>query len=285
MRVGRGPRLPLGDRLRAALGTATVVRRLPSSPRWRVWLAEFDGGPAIVKQITGGDDAGERFSRESTALRLARRVRPYVAGLARSLAVPVPPGLTRSLDDLLERVNAAGRYALLHGDPCPDNAARTSEGIRFIDLEQASLGGGYTELAYLRIGFPTCWCATSVPEPVLGEAEGAYRSTWRSLTGAEPGGDLADACAGWLIRGDALVERAQRGASDRLARLPEQDWRWGTATARQRLLHRLTTVAALGADHPDLTQLSEVSAAMRDVIRARWPSVRPLGVSRGNPLK
>jgi len=329
-----------------------VVRRLPSSPRSRVWLAEFHGAPAIVKQITGGDDAGERFSRESTALRLARRVRPYVvpdvlgtdpearvlvleylaastrrpadewmvdyatalarlhaatgpadagalpvwagpdqadarsfAGLARSLAVPVPPGLTRSLDDLLERVNAAGRYALLHGDPCPDNAARTSEGSRFIDLEQASLGGGYTELAYLRIGFPTCWCATSVPEPVLGEAEGAYRSTWRSLTGADPGGELADACAGWLIRGDALVERAKRGASDRLARLPEQDWRWGTATARQRLLHRLTAVAALGADHPDLTELSEVSAAMRDVIRARWPSVRPLGVSRGNPLK
>ena len=351
MRVVRGSRLPLGEPLRAALGPATVVRRLSSSPRSRVWLAEFSGGPAIVKQITGGSDAGERYARERTALRLARRVRPYVvpdvlgadpdvrvlvlehlaastrrpvgdwmtdyatalarlhaatgpadvgalpawtgpnqadarsfAELARSLGVPVPPGLTRSLDELVERLHPAGQYALLHGDPCPDNAAHTSEGIRFIDLEQAALGSGYAELAYLRIGFPTYWCATSVPEPVLGEAEGAYRSTWRSLTGAYPGGDLAAACAGWLIRGDGLVERARRGPSDQLARLPGQDWRWGTATARQRLLHRLTAIAALGADHPDLAQLSEVSAAMRDVILARWPSVGPLPVSRGNPL-
>jgi hypothetical protein len=78
MRVGPGSRLPLGETLQAALGPATVVRRQSSSPRSRVWLVEFGGAPAIVKQITGGSDAGERYARERTALRLARRVRPYV---------------------------------------------------------------------------------------------------------------------------------------------------------------------------------------------------------------
>ena len=69
---------PLSEDLRAALGSPAVVRRLPSSPRSRVWLAEFDGSPAIIKRITGGADADARFAREVTALRLARRVRPFV---------------------------------------------------------------------------------------------------------------------------------------------------------------------------------------------------------------
>src|SRR6266567_6380051 len=71
---------PLGEALRAELGSPAVIRRLSSSPRSRVWLVEFGRSPAIVKQITGGSeaDAGARFAREVTALRLARRVRPAV---------------------------------------------------------------------------------------------------------------------------------------------------------------------------------------------------------------
>jgi hypothetical protein len=343
---------PLGEDLRAALGSPAVVRRLSSSPRSRVWLAEFDGSPAIIKQIAGGADASARFAREVAALRLAGRVRPFVvpgvlgtdpggrvmvleylaelsqapapdwmteyatalarlhaasgpddAGalpawtgpsqadaraftrLAERLGVGVPAGLTASLDGLAERLNPAGHHALLHGDPCPGNAMRTASGIMFVDLEQAALGDGCAELAYLRIGFPTCWCAKSVPGPLLRQAEAAYRSTWRAVTGTEAGRDLADACAGWLIRGDALVERAHRGRADQLARLPEEDWRWGTATARERLLHRLAVVAALGADRPALAGLASVSSAMRERILALWPGLEELPVADDDPLR
>jgi hypothetical protein len=343
---------PLSGDLRTALGSPTVVRRLPSSPRSRVWLAEFDGSPAIIKQIAGGADAAARFAREVTALRLARRVRPFVvpgvlgtdparrvmvleylaevsrapapdwmteyatalarlhtatgpddAGalpawtgpgqadaraftrLAERLGVRVPAGLTASLDGLAERLNAAGHHALLHGDPCPGNAMRTAGGIMFVDLEQAALGDGRTELAYLRIGFPTCWCATSVPGPLLRQAEEAYRSTWHARTGTEVSGDLAEACAGWLIRGDALVERAHRGRADQLARLPDEDWRWGTATARERLLHRLAVVARLGADHPRLAALAAVSSVMRERILSWWPGLEELPVADDDPLR
>jgi len=342
---------PLGEALRAALGPPAVLRRLSSSPRSRVWLAEFGGSPAIVKQIAGGADADLRYRREVTALRLARRVRPYVVpgllgtdaearalvleyvaegarrpgdwmtdyatalarlhaatgaadagalpswaapsrsdaraftGLAARLGIHLPAGLAASLDGLVDRLDPDGQHALLHGDPCPGNAVQTRDGIVFFDLEQAALGAGYTELAYLRAAFPTCWCATSVPGPVLRQAEAAYRSAWRGLTGADPAGDLADACAGWLIRGDALVERAHRGQADQLARLPSGDWRWGTATARQRLLHRLTVVAALGADHPELAGLARVSSAMRDRILSSWPDLRELPVAEDDPLE
>lgn len=351
--TGRGlrrPGPPVGQALRAVLGSPATVRRLSSSPRSRVWLVEFDGAPAIVKQITGGPDAGDRYAREATALRLALRVRPLVvpallaadpaacvlvleylashrpaagawmtdytialarlhaatgpddAGalpawsgptpadarsfldLAAQLHVPVPARLPDELDGLLDRLNPAGQHALLHGDPCPDNTVHTSDGIRFIDLEQAALGDGCTELAYLRTGFPTCWCAKSVPEPVRSQAEAAYRATWRSVTGADPGGQLADACAGWLIRGDALVDRARRGPPSYLAQLPHKDWSWGTATARQRLLHRLTAVAALAANHPALASLAQVSQTMRDQVQRRWPDTRALPAVRGNPI-
>ncbi len=351
--TGRGPGRPgppLGEALRATLGSPATVRRLPSSPRSRVWLVEFGGAPAIVKQITRGPDARDRYVREAAALRLARRVRPYVvpallaadpaasvlvleylashrppagewmtdyatalarlhaaagpddAGalppwsgpapadarsfldLAAQLQIPVPAQLAGELDALLDRLNPAGQHALLHGDPCPDNTVHTSDGIRFIDLEQAALGHGYTELAYLRTGFPTCWCAKSVPEPVRSQAETAYRATWRSMTGADPGGQLADACAGWLIRGDALVERARRGPPGYLTQLPHKDWSWGTATARQRLLHRLTAVTAVAANHPGVASLAQVSQSMRDQILRRWPDIRALPAARENPI-
>src|SRR5258707_10974597 len=104
-----------------------------------------------------------------------------------------------------------------------------------------------------------CWCAKSVPEPVRSQAETAYRATWRSITGADPGGQLADACARWLIPGDALVERARRGPPGYLTQLPHKDWSWGTATARQRLLHPLTAVTAVAANHPRVASLPQRS--------------------------
>ena len=281
----------MGEAVRAALGSPVPVRRLPSSPRSRVWLVEFDGAPAIVKQLTDVPGAGQRYAREATALRLASRARPpvvpavlaadpdervlvleylaergrggewmtdYATALARLHAVGSPadagdaaglegagpgrcrgvprpgrpaagPGAAGAAGGAARPARPAGPgrgAALLHGDPCPDNAVQGRDGIRFIDLEVADLGPGTAELAYLRIGWPTCWCATSVPEPVLSRAEAAYRSTWRSLTGTELHGNLADACAGWL---DPRRRAGRAGRPRRIPppmRLPDENWRW-----------------------------------------------------------
>ncbi|MBI0384824.1 phosphotransferase, partial [Streptomyces albiflaviniger] len=171
-------------------------------------------------------------------------------GLARTLGRTVPSAVRTELDDLVNRLTHTPGHALLHGDPCPGNDIHTGSGSgsgsggRFIDFEQAALGDGLMELAYLRIGFPTCWCATAPAQPLLDAAEAAYRTAWRRATGADVQDDLTDACAGWLLRGDALVERAHRGTADHLSKVPHGDWRWGTATARQRLVHRLGIVGA-----------------------------------------
>ncbi|MFE6840738.1 phosphotransferase, partial [Streptomyces sp. NPDC057705] len=200
--------------------------------------------------------------------------------LAGALEVPVTSAVSGELDDLVARLGQAPGHALLHGDPCPGNDLHTAAGIRFIDFEQASLGSGLMELAYLRIGFPTCWCVTSASEPLLERAENAYREEWRTATGTEVRGGLADACAGWLIRGDALVQRAHREGTDHLARIPHQDWTWGTATARQRLVHRLGVVGRMTAGHTSLGGLSSLSTAMRRHMLARWPTLRPVPAER-----
>ncbi len=193
--------------------------------------------------------------------------------LADRLAVPVPDGTDAELKALLRRLGTAPGGALLHGDPCPGNDLHTPDGIRFIDFEQSSLGNGLTELAYLRMGFPTCWCVTDTPAPLLREAEAAYGAAWEAAAGGAPPGDLVDACAGWLIRGDALVQRAHRGTADHLARLPEEDWEWGTVTARQRLAYRLGVVARLTAGRDDLHGLGRLAGALRERMLGRWPAL------------
>ncbi|WP_405953022.1 aminoglycoside phosphotransferase family protein [Streptomyces prunicolor] len=200
--------------------------------------------------------------------------------LAEALEVSVTSGMSGELDDLVNRLGQASGQALLHGDPCPGNDLHTATGIRFIDFEQASLGSGLMELAYLRIGFPTCWCVTSASEPLLERAESAYRTEWRTLTGSDAQDGLADACAGWLLRGDALVERARRESTDHLARIPHRDWKWGTATARQRLVHRLGVVGQMTADHTCLGGVSSLSTAMRQRMLARWPTLQPVPTKR-----
>ncbi|WP_329376154.1 aminoglycoside phosphotransferase family protein [Streptomyces sp. NBC_01351] len=200
--------------------------------------------------------------------------------LAVALDVPVASGVSGELDDLVNRLGQASGHALLHGDPCPGNDLHTATGIRFIDFEQASLGSGLMELAYLRIGFPTCWCVTSASEPLLERAESAYRDAWRAATGSETQDDLTDACAGWLLRGDGLVERARRESTDHLARIPHRDWTWGTATARQRLVHRLGVVGQMTADHASLSGMSSLSTAMRQRMLARWPTLQPVPTRR-----
>ncbi|MEV0263778.1 aminoglycoside phosphotransferase family protein [Streptomyces sp. NPDC050617] len=201
-------------------------------------------------------------------------------GLAESLKAPVPAGVSDELHDLVSRLDRAPANALLHGDPCPGNDLHTPAGVRFIDFEQASLGNGLMELAYPRIGFPTCWCVTSASVPLLERAERAYRTAWRTATGSEPEGDLTDACAGWLLRGDALVERAHREGADHLARVPHEDWEWGTATARRRLAHRLAVVSRMTAAHPALTRVSTLTADMRRRMLTRWPALQPVPAER-----
>ncbi|MEU0299296.1 aminoglycoside phosphotransferase family protein [Streptomyces sp. NPDC006175] len=270
-----------------ASGTPVVPAILGTDPAERVLVLEhLDEGRPPADWIVDYAAALARLhstARPGDAGALPRWQGPTGADvtsfltLAETLGIAAPSGVRDELRALVERLGRAEGTALLHGDPCPGNDLHTPDGVRFIDFEQASLGSGLMELAYLRIGFPTCWCVTRASGPLLERAEAAYRTSWHAETGTPlPDTGLADACAGWLIRGDALVQRAQRGTTDHLARLPDEDWTWGTATARQRLAHRLGVVAGMTSDDGDLRHLGALAADLRRAVLDRWPTVRPV---------
>ncbi|MDT0454474.1 hypothetical protein RM550_01825 [Streptomyces sp. DSM 41527] len=76
------------------------------------------------------------------------------------------------------------------------------------------------------------------------------------------------------------MQRAHRGTVDHLARLPDRDWKWGTATARQRLAHRLGIVARMAAERADLHGLHRLCTDLRRRMRERWPTLKPLPALR-----
>lgn len=181
--------------------------------------------------------------------------------LCSGVGVDVPAGASDELDALLERLARAPRTALLHGDPCLGNLVTTDGRVRFVDFEQAALGEGAAELSYLRIGFPTCWFTPALEAAQISDAEAAYRAAWRSAGGVGEPGSVVDHCVAWLLRGDALVQRIERGQRDQFARLLSEDWEWGPLTGRQRLARRLDTVAGLAT--AELPAITAVAAALR----------------------
>jgi hypothetical protein len=271
-------------RLAARVTPAVVPRLLTTDPPSRTLVLEHlaDEGPApgwVVAYATGLArlHAATDPSDAGTLPRWRGPGRDDVEAflrLAAELGVPPEPAVADELTALVERLGRSTGHALLHGDPCPGNDLYAGGKVRFVDLEGAALGDGVVELAYLRIGFPTCWCVTEVTEPLLNRAEAAYRATWEATTGRPVTGDLTDACAGWLIQGDALVPRAERGTGDHLTRLPREDWTWGTVTARERLAYRLGVIARLAHDHPRLRALARLSAELRTHLADTRPPPR-----------
>ncbi|MFI1658089.1 phosphotransferase family protein [Streptomyces sp. NPDC020472] len=256
-----------------------VLEHLDDLGRTDDWMPGYAESLARLHALTGPADAG---ALPAWAGPTAADAESFLA-LAGALDVPVPSAVPCELAGLLERLDPTPHHALLHGDPCPGNDLRTADGVRFVDFERASLGNGLVELAYFRVGFPTCWCAMSVTAAPLAEVEDVYRTTWRGLTGKDVPGDLADACAGWLIQGDALVERAHRGTADQLARVPAEDFVWGHVSARERLVHRLGVVAGMTRDHDHLHALGRLSSALADRLLARWPKLRRLPTHEDRP--
>jgi aminoglycoside phosphotransferase (APT) family kinase protein len=184
--------------------------------------------------------------------------------LCHALDVPADPAAEAELSQVLDVLAAEPLENLVHGDPCSGNVLAGRDGVRFVDFEQAGAGCGLAELAYLRIGFPTCGIPCRLVAAEIAEAEAAYLSVRGIRTDT-----LEEHCVGWLIRGDMLVQRRMRGERDQFARLLTENWSWGPETARQRLTHRLRVVAGFADRLPATAALCGKTA---DKIEAARPN-------------
>jgi hypothetical protein len=98
------------------------------------------------------------------------------AAQAAKIGVSPPAGLDAELAQVAAAA-VADQYAVFSpGDVCPDNNMLISDGIRFIDFEEAGFHCAFLDAAYIRMPFSTCWCVFRLPPDVSAAAEDAYRA-------------------------------------------------------------------------------------------------------------
>ncbi len=198
----------------------------------------------------------------------------WLEDVARSLHDVLGVGLPEKEADLIAaRLRQPEEWqVLVHGDPCPDNILLPSDGRAILlDLEFARPGHALLDAAYWRMGFPTCWCAGTVPTEVMHRVDRAYRV---ALGSADPAAGDDDAFRresafmdtawllgnlAWLLKG-ALAE----------------DSMWGRATSRSRILTYLQRALRSIGDADMLPRLRAWATTLQDNLRSRWPGTVPL---------
>lgn len=155
-------------------------------------------------------------------------------------------------------------------DACPDNNVRTATGLRLIDFEGATVAHPAWDVAYLRVPWPSCWCAWRMPDAVAGRAEQAWRERLRAQIGpcgAEPDWASIDAAihlaslvwclvtVGWFLPG-ALADRRAGGGG-------------GSAPLLRAVVqHRLKLVAE--SEVPDLVAGRELARQLTEALTSTW---------------
>ncbi|KQT01953.1 phosphotransferase [Cellulomonas sp. Leaf395] len=186
------------------------------------------------------------------------------------LGLPADPALDAALDAELQLIST-----LDHRDPasdvvsptdtCPDNAIRTADGWRFLDLEGATVHHAAYDAAYAAMPFSTCWCVFDPPPGFTDQLLERFTATLGTHLPdlvREPGWtrsvDLASAAwilamTGWLLFG-ADEDRSRVGPpglpSPSYRQLLATRWRWGAVRLRSTLpaVASLLGTAATWAD-------------------------------------
>ena len=176
------------------------------------------------------------------------------------------------LELLLQHMRDPGPWlALVHGDPCPDNVLLTAQGAVLLDFEFSAPGHALIDATYWRMGFPTCWCAGRVPEPVAESVELAYRNTVASAIA-----DACDVAAFRLEYAIAMVVRLFGGLEWNLDAALKSDSTWGIATLRNRILWHLQAAIEATERAQAMPNLRRVTQQWLADLACRWPDVEPL---------
>jgi hypothetical protein len=118
-----------------------------------------------------------------------------------NVGVALPDGIDGELHEIGRLLNCASRGALSPGDTCPDNNVFASGRLNLVDYEEASYRHIAWDLAYLKVPWPSCWCAWGIPESVAAKALARYVSA-AQITALVPDGGAIEheidlALLGW----------------------------------------------------------------------------------------
>lgn len=182
-----------------------------------------------------------------------------------ALDVAIPNGAAESLLGLADRLGGEQYAALSPGDTCPDNNVRTDSGLTLIDFEGAQFRHVAWDVAYLRVPWPTCWCAWRLPDELALRAVERYRE--------EIAGELAYVATDAFLR-DVEAASVAWALMSALMFLPlalagdpaPSDPRAVAPTRRAMITHRLTGASTCS----EVPELAELARRLVDVLTARW---------------
>lgn len=175
-------------------------------------------------------------------------------------------------DMIRTRLNAPGPWlALVHADGCPDNVLMDGDQAHLVDFEFSAPGHMLLDAVYWRIGFPSCWCAGTVPEDVADRIEAAYR---RELAAIVP--EALDDALFHREMAAITVARALFSLCRMLDGAMGEDTVWGTTTRRNRLLWYLQAAIAACDRGDALPGIRGVLARWSRHLSETWPDSTPL---------
>jgi hypothetical protein len=224
-----------------------------------------------------------------------------LAGAARRLGREVPPAdetpdsldrAAATLADLLPRLGVTPTaaalaeirhlqdgfggddriWALTPGDTCPDNNVLTDSDAVLFDFEGAAIRHVAWDAAYVRVPWPSCWCAWRLPEDVAARALERWRA---AVVGtlpyvATPGfaADLERAESGWAVVSTGWFLAGALEGDDQ----PGGEAGRRVAPGRRALiLHRLAR--ATSGTTPGLAAWRALAAETRAAAEAAWGPV------------
>ncbi|MEM7113749.1 MAG: hypothetical protein AAF614_15030 [Chloroflexota bacterium] len=184
--------------------------------------------------------------------------------------VPLEPNFMGEVNQLFQNVTSPGPFwGYAHKDPCPDNFIRRGSRYLLIDFEISHFSSVLVDAVYARMTFPTCWCASRVPDGLVASLEADYR---KMLAQTHP-----------VFADDALFNRALVEACGYWF-LQHLHWlltldvsgEWGIASIKSRILSRLQAFAELAEAHDCYPALRGTASRLVDKLTTQWPETDPL---------
>ncbi|WP_147067811.1 hypothetical protein [Terrabacter aerolatus] len=222
------------------------------------WASAVAGLHTEGRRVRDTFEAGVR-SRSSEPVeldylpgQLAEAV-PAWARLAAALDVTAPAGVFDVLATVPDRFRVDAS-SLSAADMCPDNNLVRDAGLVLLDFEFALWRPIAWDAAYLRVPWPTCWCAWSLEaaaaELALGRWREAVAVEWPATLGADFDHDLdlateawAWLAGSWCLTGLVDEEPARVNPVKPMPRMPDPVLRFLRTAAAGRALPELAEMA------------------------------------------
>ena len=208
---------------------------------------------------------------------------------AQALGLTVSESLINEVGQIAKKVLLPGAFTVLtHGDICPDNVfvqpKSLGHDLQLIDFEWSFIRSGLLDGTYLRMSFPTCWCAKAIPEEVIQTLEQIYRQELMNTIPAANDEALYQeayvyACAFWVLQQTlhfipSVLHTDRVGPSGPVP--SDSLWNARQNTVRPRVLARLQAFSTIASQTHLLPHLNNLVHDMLATLHLIWENVETL---------